>query len=49
MISGTITDNSGRTLSGQTAEAFWTSEKHANPCSMGFLIVLWEQNNLDRT
>ena len=29
MISGTITDNSGRTLSGQTPEAFWTSIKHA--------------------
>ena len=34
MISGTITDNSGRTLSGQTAEAFWTSVKHANPCGV---------------
>lgn len=31
MISGTIVDQSGRTLSGQTTEAFWTSVKHANP------------------
>jgi 5-methyltetrahydrofolate--homocysteine methyltransferase len=31
MISGTITDASGRTLSGQTAEAFWNSLRHANP------------------
>ena len=31
MISGTITDLSGRTLSGQTVEAFWTSIKHAEP------------------
>ncbi|MEC7865719.1 MAG: methionine synthase, partial [Pseudomonadota bacterium] len=40
MISGTITDNSGRTLSGQTAEAFWTSVKHASPCSIGFNCAL---------
>ena len=40
MISGTITDNSGRTLSGQTAEAFWTSVKHAKPCSIGFNCAL---------
>lgn len=31
MISGTIVDQSGRTLSGQTTEAFWISVKHANP------------------
>ncbi len=31
MISGTIVDQSGRTLSGQTTEAFWLSVKHANP------------------
>ena len=31
MISGTIVDQSGRTLSGQTTEAFWTSVKHAEP------------------
>ena len=36
MISGTISDNSGRILSGQTPEAFWTSIKHANPYSVGF-------------
>lgn len=35
MISGTITDASGRTLSGQTAEAFWNSVKHAKPFSIG--------------
>ncbi len=36
MISGTITDKSGRTLSGQTAPAFYTSLKHAKPFSIGF-------------
>ncbi|MFW6195067.1 MAG: methionine synthase [Chloroflexota bacterium] len=36
MISGTITDMSGRTLSGQTAEAFWYSVRHANPIAVGF-------------
>ncbi len=35
MISGTITDASGRTLSGQTTEAFYISLKHATPISMG--------------
>jgi 5-methyltetrahydrofolate--homocysteine methyltransferase len=35
MISGTITDRSGRTLSGQTAEAFWYSLRHARPLSIG--------------
>ena len=35
MISGTITDASGRTLSGQTAEAFWYSVKHVQPLSIG--------------
>ena len=40
MISGTITDASGRTLSGQTVEAFWTSVKHANPNSVGFNCAL---------
>ena len=35
MISGTITDASGRTLSGQTAEAFWTSMSHVRPISIG--------------
>ncbi len=40
MISGTITDASGRTLSGQTAEAFWNSVRHANPISIGFNCAL---------
>lgn len=40
MISGTITDASGRTLSGQTAEAFWISVKHARPFSVGFNCAL---------
>jgi 5-methyltetrahydrofolate--homocysteine methyltransferase len=35
MISGTITDLSGRTLSGQTTEAFWVSIRHARPWSVG--------------
>jgi 5-methyltetrahydrofolate--homocysteine methyltransferase len=35
MISGTITDLSGRTLSGQTTEAFWNSIRHVNPFSVG--------------
>ena len=35
MISGTITDASGRTLSGQTTEAFWNSIRHAQPLSVG--------------
>ena len=40
MISGTITDASGRTLSGQTAEAFWNSLRHINPISFGFNCAL---------
>jgi 5-methyltetrahydrofolate--homocysteine methyltransferase len=40
MISGTITDASGRTLSGQTAEAFWFSVRHAEPISVGFNCAL---------
>lgn len=43
MISGTITDASGRTLSGQTASAFWTSLKHVNPISIGFNCALGAQ------
>ena len=35
-ISGTITDKSGRTLSGQTVEAFWNSVRHAKPFAVGF-------------
>ncbi|MDC0526797.1 methionine synthase, partial [Euryarchaeota archaeon] len=40
IISGTITDLSGRTLSGQTVEAFWTSIKHANPICVGLNCAL---------
>ncbi|MDX2193437.1 MAG: methionine synthase [Gemmatimonadales bacterium] len=40
MISGTITDASGRTLSGQTAEAFWYSVRHASPLSVGLNCAL---------
>ncbi|MBI1305012.1 MAG: 5-methyltetrahydrofolate--homocysteine methyltransferase [Bacteroidetes bacterium] len=40
MISGTITDASGRTLSGQTVEAFWNSVSHANPVSIGLNCAL---------
>ncbi|WP_221053889.1 methionine synthase [Methylomonas koyamae] len=43
MISGTITDASGRTLSGQTAAAFWTSLKHVKPISIGFNCALGAQ------
>ena len=40
MISGTITDASGRTLSGQTLEAFYTSVMHAKPISIGLNCAL---------
>ena len=40
MISGTITDASGRTLSGQTVEAFWNSVAHARPISIGLNCAL---------
>lgn len=40
MISGTITDASGRTLSGQTLEAFYTSVMHAEPLSIGLNCAL---------
>ena len=39
-ISGTITDASGRTLSGQTVEAFWNSVRHANPAAIGLNCAL---------
>ena len=39
-ISGTITDASGRTLSGQTLEAFWNSVRHAQPLSIGLNCAL---------
>ena len=40
MLSGTITDASGRTLSGQTTEAFWHSVEHAKPISVGLNCAL---------
>jgi 5-methyltetrahydrofolate--homocysteine methyltransferase len=40
MISGTITDASGRTLSGQVTEAFWNSVRHAEPLSIGLNCAL---------
>ena len=40
MISGTITDASGRTLTGQTTEAFWNSVRHARPLSVGLNCAL---------
>jgi len=44
MISVTITDQSGRTLSGQTVEAFWTSVRHARPFSVGINCALGAQD-----
>ncbi len=43
MISGTITDRSGRMLSGQTPEAFWISVRHAMPFSIGLNCALGAQ------
>ena len=43
MISGTITDASGRTLSGQTTEAFWNSLRHAKPILIGLNCALGAQ------
>ena len=40
MISGTITDASGRTLSGQVTEAFWNSVRHARPLAVGLNCAL---------
>lgn len=40
LISGTITDRSGRTLSGQTTEAFWNSLRHVKPFSIGLNCAL---------
>jgi 5-methyltetrahydrofolate--homocysteine methyltransferase len=40
MISGTITDMSGRLLSGQTPEAFWNSVRHVEPFSIGLNCAL---------
>ena len=40
MISGTVTDRSGRTLTGQTVEAFWNSVSHARPITIGLNCAL---------
>jgi 5-methyltetrahydrofolate--homocysteine methyltransferase len=40
IVSGTITDASGRTLSGQTTEAFWNSVRHAQPLAVGLNCAL---------
>ena len=40
MISGTVTDASGRILSGQTVEAFWNSVRHARPLTIGLNCAL---------
>jgi 5-methyltetrahydrofolate--homocysteine methyltransferase len=40
MISGTITDQSGRTLTGQTTEAFWNSVRHVRPLTIGLNCAL---------
>ena len=40
IISGTITDRSGRTLSGQTVEAFWYSMRHLKPFAIGLNCAL---------
>ena len=45
MISGTITDRSGRPLSGQTPAAFWNSVRHANPFTIGLNCALGAQRN----
>ncbi len=44
MLSGTITDASGRTLSGQTPEAFWNSLRHINPFIVGLNCALGAQD-----
>ncbi len=44
MISVTITDRSGRTLSGQTVEAFWNSIRHAKPLSVGLNCAMGAQD-----
>jgi len=40
IVSGTITDQSGRTLTGQTPEAFWNSLRHAQPIAVGLNCAL---------
>ena len=44
IVSGTITDQSGRTLSGQTTEAFWNSVAHARPLAVGLNCALGAQD-----
>ena len=46
LISGTIVDKSGRTLSGQTVEAFFTSMKHINPFCIGLNCALGAEEML---
>ncbi len=43
-LSGTITDKSGRTLSGQTVEAFWNALRHAKPWAVGLNCALGPQD-----
>jgi len=43
IVSGTITDQSGRTLTGQTPEAFWNSVRHARPLAVGLNCALGAQ------
>ncbi|KAG2429238.1 hypothetical protein HXX76_011007 [Chlamydomonas incerta] len=45
-VSGTIVDNSGRTLSGQTNEAFWNSIRHAKPMAVGLNCALGAKDML---
>ena len=45
MVSGTITDRSGRTLSGQTVGGFWESVRHADPLTVG---LDWQVQNIGR-
>ena len=49
MISGTITDLSGRTLSGQTPTAFWHSVRHARPFTIGLNCALGADGDAART
>ena len=44
MISGTVVDMSGRTLSGQTTEAFYISMRHAKPLCIGLNCALGSEN-----
>jgi len=44
IVSGTITDQSGRTLTGQTPEAFWNSVSHARPIAVGLNCALGQSS-----